>query len=60
MLARLPDRARRQGLTREAAIEAAWAIASPETHELFVRRLGWTHDRYEAWVFSTLAAALLG
>ena len=60
VLATLPDRALREGLTREAAIDTAWAVAGPETHELFVRRLGWTYDRYEAWVSSTLAAALLG
>ena len=60
VLARLPDGALRDGLTRESAIDTAWAVAGPETHELFVRRLGWTYDRYEAWVSSTLAAALLG
>lgn len=59
LLAKLPDDALRQGLTREAATDTAWAIASPETHELFVQRRGWGYDRYEAWVRTTLTAALL-
>ena len=59
LLAKLPATALRPGLTKEAAIDTAWAIASPETHELFVVRRGWSYDEYEAWVASTLTAALL-
>lgn len=59
LLAKLPDDALRRGLTREAATDTAWAIASPETHELFVQRRGWGYDRYEAWVRTTLSAALI-
>lgn len=59
LLAKLPDAVLRNGLTKEAAIDTAWAIASPETHELFVQRLGWDYDRYEAWVAATLTAALI-
>jgi AcrR family transcriptional regulator len=59
LLANLPTPALRRGLTIENAIDTAWAIASPETHELFVRRLGWSYDRYEAWVAATLSAALI-
>ena len=59
VLAKMPDGARRPGLTAEDAIDTAWAVASPETHELFVRRLGWSYDRYQAWVTRTLTAALI-
>ena len=55
----LPDAALRPGLTADAAVDTAWAIASPETHELFVLRRGWTYDQYQSWVRVTLSAALL-
>lgn len=58
LLANLPEDAFRPGVTREAAVDTAWAIASPETHELFVVRRGWSYDRYEEWVASTLRAAV--
>lgn len=59
LLAHLPDTAWRPGLSRDAAVDTAWAIVSPETHELFVVRRGWDYDRYEQWVTTTLTAALL-
>ena len=59
LLAKLPTHALRPGLTTEDAVDTAWAIASPETHELFVRRLGWSYDKYETWVATTLSAALI-
>ena len=59
LLATLPRDSLRDGLTPDAAIDTAWAIASPETHELFVRRLDWTYDRYETWLATTLVAALI-
>ena len=59
LLAHLPDTAWRPGLSIDAAADTAWAIASPETHELFVVRRGWDYDRYEQWVTATLTAALL-
>lgn len=58
-LARLPASALREGLTPAAAVDTAWVIASPDSHEMLVRRSGYTYDAYEAWVRATLGAALL-
>lgn len=55
----IPVGSLRSGVTVEAAIDTAWAIASPETYDLLVRLSGYSLDRYEAWVADTLAAALL-
>lgn len=59
LIARLPPASLRHGLTRAAAVDTAWAIASPETYELLVRRAGYSIDNYERWVSRTLIAALL-
>lgn len=55
----IPTRRLRRGLTKQTAGDTAWCIASPETYELLVTRAGYTMDEYEAWVSSTLKAALL-
>jgi hypothetical protein len=39
-MARVPDQALRAGLTRVAAADAAWVIASPDTHDVLVRQAG--------------------
>ena len=49
----------RQELSLETAIDTGWAIASPETHELFVQRCRWTYDQYQTWIASTLITALV-
>jgi len=59
LVARLPPRSLRPGLTRTAAADTAWAIASPESYELLVRGAGYAIDDYERWVSRTLVAALL-
>jgi AcrR family transcriptional regulator len=59
MFARLPAQALRPGLSHAAAADTAWVIASPDTHELLVRRAGYTYDQMEDWVRTTLTAALL-
>jgi AcrR family transcriptional regulator len=56
---RLPAGALRPGLTRRQAADTAWVIASPESYELLVRRLGMSNRDLERWVSSTLVAALL-
>jgi AcrR family transcriptional regulator len=56
---RIPESALRPGLTPAAAADTAWAIASPETHEQFVRQAGYSYDELEEWVRATLTAALL-
>jgi len=59
IVAHLPLAALRPGLDHEAARDTAWAIASPETYELLVRRAGYTLDEWERWLDRTLTASLL-
>ena len=47
------------GLTRQQAIDTAWAIASPESYDLLVRRLGYSLDEFRFWMERTLSAAIL-
>lgn len=56
---RIPKRDLRPGLTRERAVDTAFVIASPDTHEQLVRQLGYTYDQFEEWVHATLVAAIL-
>ena len=60
VVAHIPDDALRPGLGREAARDTAWAIASPESYELLVRRSGYSTDEFIRWMDATLTAALLG
>ena len=59
MIARFPAEALRPGLTHAAAADTAWVIASPDTHDLLIRRAGYSYDQLEEWVAATLTAALL-
>lgn len=59
LVARIPDASLRAGISRGAATDTAWALASPETYELLVRTANYTLDQYEQWVATTLAGALL-
>jgi AcrR family transcriptional regulator len=47
------------GTTPEQAIDTAWTIASPETYDLLVNRLGYGLDEYREWLERTLRSALL-
>lgn len=49
----------REGLDREAAADIAWVLTDPWLYLMFVRRRGWTADRYTAWLAETLQAQLL-
>lgn len=53
----IPDRDFR--VARSVAADTAWAIASPEMHELLVERAGYALDAFEAWIDETIAAAIL-
>lgn len=55
----IPDNVLASGLTPTAASDTAWAIASPETFDLLVRRLHYTLDDFHDWPTRTLDAALL-
>jgi AcrR family transcriptional regulator len=59
MLCRLPAAALRPGLTRTAAADTGWVIASPDTHDQLVHQAGYSYDQLEDWVRGTLGAALL-
>jgi AcrR family transcriptional regulator len=48
------------GLTPAVAIDTAWAIASPDTYDLLVNRLGYGLDDFRSWMAMTLTTAILG
>jgi AcrR family transcriptional regulator len=50
----------RAGLDVAAATDALWALTSPEITDRLVNRRGWSWDRYEQWLATTMADALLG
>ncbi len=60
LFALVPAGAFRAGLSNAAAADTAWAIASPDIHDLLVRQAGYSYDELEEWVRATLSAALLG
>lgn len=43
-------------LDRERFIDIAWTITAPEIYDRFVRRCGWTHAMYAAWLAEALVA----
>ncbi|WP_188681186.1 TetR/AcrR family transcriptional regulator [Subtercola lobariae] len=55
----IPDEALTPGLTRETAVDTAWALASPETFELLCHRLSYSLDDFRDWLSRTLPRALL-
>ena len=59
IISAIPEGALTAGLTRKAAIDTAWAIASPESYELLVSRLGYTLDEFRGWLRQALLRALL-
>lgn len=50
----------REGLDEAAAADILWALTSPDLTDRLVRRRGWGWDRYEHWLGTTMADALLG
>lgn len=60
LVGRIPAPALRRGLTRAAAADTAWTLASPDTYDMLVRTRGYTLDQYQQWVTSSMTAALLG
>lgn len=43
-------------LDRERFIDIVWTMSSPEIYDRFVRRCGWTHAMYAAWLAEALVA----
>jgi AcrR family transcriptional regulator len=44
-------------LDRARFIDVVWAATAPETYDRFVRRCGWTHAMYAAWLAEALVAS---
>jgi AcrR family transcriptional regulator len=59
LIGRIPARSLRSGLTRAAASDTAWVIASPDTYDMLVRIQGYTLDQYQKWVTGSLTTLLL-
>jgi AcrR family transcriptional regulator len=59
LINRLPVRSLRSGITRAAATDTAWIIASPDTYDMLVRTRGYTLDQYQKWVTTSLTTLLL-
>ena len=49
----------RDGLTIEHAAYQYWILATPEIQHILVWEQGWSHDRYEAWLYMSLETSLL-
>lgn len=49
----------RKGLAIEQARDVVWTLCSLAVHDLLVVESGWTPDRYQEWLASALACALL-
>jgi AcrR family transcriptional regulator len=43
-------------LDRARFIDVVWAVTAPEAYDRFVRRCGWTHEMYAAWLAEALVA----
>ena len=50
----------RAGLDVDAAADVLWALTSPDLTDRLVVRRGWGWDRFEQWLGTTMADALLG
>jgi AcrR family transcriptional regulator len=59
VLADLPVSALTPGLSGKGAADTAWAIASPESYDLLVNRLGYPLSEFRDWVEQTLISAIL-
>jgi AcrR family transcriptional regulator len=59
ILGEIPDSVVAEGLTTKDVATTAWTIASPESYELLVQRLGYTLPEFQAWMDQTLNSAIL-
>jgi AcrR family transcriptional regulator len=50
----------RDGLDVDAAADVLWALTAPDLTERLVVRRGWGWDRFETWLGTTMADALIG
>lgn len=59
VLSDVPVSALTEGLTIKGAADTAWAIASPESYDLLVHRLGYQLEDFHDWMKQTLITAIL-
>jgi hypothetical protein len=45
-------------LTEQHAVDHVWTVTAPELADRLIRRGGWSHDEYEAWLGTMLIAGL--
>jgi AcrR family transcriptional regulator len=50
----------RNGLDADAAADVLWALTAPDVADRLVVRRGWGWDRFERWLGTAMADALLG
>src|SRR6201996_5388017 len=55
----IPVSALADGLTMKTAVDTAWTIASPESYDLLVRRLGYQLEEFHDWMRQNLITAIL-
>jgi AcrR family transcriptional regulator len=55
----IPVTAMADGLTMKTAADTAWAIASPESYDLLVQRLGYQLQEFHDWMKQNLITAIL-
>lgn len=49
----------REGLDRELAADAVWALMDPSWFHLLVHRRGWSEERFSEWLAATLRSQLV-
>jgi AcrR family transcriptional regulator len=59
LLGDIPVSAIAEGLTMKSAVDTAWTIASPESYDLLVRRLGYQLQEFHHWMKQNLITAIL-
>jgi AcrR family transcriptional regulator len=59
ILGGIPASALAEGLTMKTAVDTAWTIASPESYDLLVRRLGYQLNEFHDWMKQNLITAIL-
>ena len=59
VLGDIPVGALTEGLSMKSAVDTAWAIASPESYDLLVRRLGYQLEEFHDWMRQNLITAIL-
>ena len=47
-------------VTAEAALDAVFALTSPELNQVLVRQRGWSRERYRDWLAESLLVLLVG